>query len=218
MRHYGRPVMRTSLWAYAAVTVLSVGAGVAIAGIPGPGSDLDAGAPDVSNTVAPADTVDSESSVAATQPATTLATTTTTVAPATTLAPATTAEPAVTDPTTTNAPTTTISPVTTTLPPRDALAIVVANGAGFAGVAGRTAAVLEELGYVDVRTLDGDEIFGASVIYAGAGLQDVAQRLATDLGIDPALVFPLPTAPGVSGLDDEQLLAYMGADADTLER
>ncbi|MEO1058237.1 MAG: LytR C-terminal domain-containing protein [Actinomycetota bacterium] len=172
--------------AYAIVALLSVGAGVAIAGLPNNEP--------VDPTIIPPTTTE--------RPTPTLATTT--------LPPATTTTTTVPETTTasTVAPTSTIPE----LPPRSDFSVAVANGADVGGIATATAEQLEALGYVDVIALDGTVIAEFTVVYFTPGLEAAAIRLAEDLGANPELRAPLSEAPPVDGLDDVQLLAYLGQD------
>ena len=176
--------------AYAIVALLSVGAGVAIAGLPNNEP--------VDPTIIPPTTTE--------RPTPTLATTTIPTTPATTAAPETTAA----------ASTTTVLTTTTTtvadLPPRSELSVAAVNGADIGGIASATAAELEALGYGDVTPLDGTVIAEFTVIYFAPGFEDSAIRLADDLGANPVLRAPLVDAPSVAGLPDVQLMAYLGQD------
>ncbi len=185
--------MRTQVWVYVAVAALSLVAAVAIAGLP----SSEAREP----TIEP--------------PASTEASTTTVAVPAT--------EPAAeeTTPEVTEAPTTTTTTSTTTstvpIVDRADVVVVVANGADVGGAATRTSGVLEEAGYIDVRTFDGEEIVEATIVFADDSVGAEAARLASDLGIDEGLTLPLETAPAVPGLPDSvQLLVYLGRDVESL--
>ncbi len=185
--------------AYAIVAFLSVGAGVAIAGLP---DDQP-----VDPTIIPPTTTE--------RPTPTLAPTTVPPAtdpPATTSPPATEAGADTTA--TTLVPATTVPPTTIGdgLPARAELAVAVANGADVEGLATGTAGDLETLGYVDVAALDGTLVADFTVVYFTPTLEDAAIRLAEDLGANPDLRAPLSEAPPVDGLNNVQLLAYLGAD------
>ncbi|MEM9517155.1 MAG: LytR C-terminal domain-containing protein [Actinomycetota bacterium] len=177
--------------AYAIVALLSVGAGVAIAGLPNNEP--------VDPTIIPPTTTEPPTPTLAT---TTLPATTTTTPATTTTVPETTDAP------TTVAPTSTVPE----LPPRSDLSVAVANGADVGGIATATAEQLETLGYVDVTALDGTVIADFTVVYFTPGLEAAAIRFAEDLGANPVLRAPLSEAPPVDGLGDVQLLAYLGQD------
>lgn len=213
--------MKTQVWVYVVVAVLSLGAGVAIAGLPT--------FEDREPTIQPP-----------TETTTTTTTTTSTVAPSTTEAPAVESddvtseslistgddesddeadendapeEPAVTE-AATETSTTTTTTVPTPLAQRDELDVVVVNAAERAGVASLGSDLLEEVGYVDVGAFDGSEIFDVTVVFAAGGVQGEAERLAQEVGIQPDLIFPIDTAPTVSRLrDGVQLMVYVGRDA-----
>ncbi len=183
--------------AYAIVALLSVGAGVAIAGLPNNEP--------VDPTIIPPTTTE--------RPTPTLATTTIPATTSTSAPPATTGAPATTAPDTSVAPSTTVAPTTVPeLPPRSDFSVAVANGADIGGIATATADQLESLGYVDVAALDGTQIVEFTVVYFAPGLEAAAIRLADDLGANPDLRAPLNEAPPVNGSNDVQLLAYLGQD------
>ncbi len=230
--------MSSKIWVFLAVTVISIGAGVAVAGIPSGRSVELAEIPtsvatDVAvstdvpvDTDAPpattANTASTEPDVDTTEPDTE----TTEPDTASTEPDVDTTEPDTTEPIETTVPETTTTvtePATeatpTTRPPveRIQLSVAVANGASIAGVARSTADRLEATGYPDIRTLDGAETVERSVVYAAPGLQAEAEQLAVDMGIDVSLVFPLSTVPPLLGeLLDEQLVVYLGIDVQQL--
>jgi hypothetical protein len=212
--------MSSKIWVFLAVTLVSIGAGVAVAGIPSRDSadlsdltsvpSLTVTATSVESTPAPSPaTVDETTPVSATtEPEPTAPdTTSTTAAPSESL-PDTIAES--TDTTVVASPTTRAPVARTELP------IVVVNGAGIAGVARRTADALQDLGYPPVRTLDGIQIVGATAVFAAAGFQAEAEQLAIDAGLGPGSVFPISAVPEFSGGEDEPLILYLGADVATL--
>jgi len=190
--------MKHQWLAYLVVALLSIGAGVAIAGLPD-NVPVDATIIPPTTTEAPEPTVP-----------------TTTVAPTTvpeTTAPETT-EPETTEPETT-APDTTEpdDSVPADLPDRDELAVAAANGANVAGAAANVAIQLEELGYVEVLPLNGSDIVEFTTVYFADGFEQAALRLAEDLALLPEFVAPLDDAPAVADLpDDVELLAYIGRD------
>lgn len=180
--------MKHQWMAYVIVGLLSIGAGVAIAGLPN-------NVP-VEATIVP--------------PTTTEAPTPT--APTATLAPTTTPQPTDTAGTTG----TTVKSTTTTiaaLPDRADLIVGAANGAGIAGTAARGVATLTALGYANVKALDGSGVAPLTKIYYADGFEGVASRMAADLGLQADFIAPLADAPAVTNLPvDIQLLAYIGTD------
>jgi hypothetical protein len=189
--------MKHQWLAYLVVALLSIGAGVAIAGLP------------------------DNSPAAATLASPTTATTTTTEVsdPTTTAAPTTvpetteleTTEPEASAPET-SVPETTDS-VSAQLPERSELSVAAANGANVAGAALRMATRLEELGYVDIAQLNGSDIVEFSVVYYADGFEEAALRLAEDLALLAEFVGPLEDAPAVADLPaDTELLVYIGRD------
>lgn len=187
--------MKRQWWACVIVGVLSIGAGVAIAGLPN-NVPVDATIVPPSTTEAPAPTLPE-------RPEPTTPPTTEAPAPSTTtVAPSTTAP----------APETTLPPLPV-LPERSELRTVAANGANVAGAATRMSEQLEGLGYVNVSPLDGTEIVDLTVVYHADGLELSAARLAEDLLLPPTSIAPLSTAPSVISLPaDAQLLVYIGLD------
>jgi hypothetical protein len=135
----------------------------------------------------------------------------TTVVAVTTTVPTTTTTSTTTTSTTTTSTTTT----TTTVPlaERDVFPVAVANGAGTVGLASAGAERLGELGYTQVRALDGLEIVDVSVVYHGPDLEPFARRLALDLGLPEDRIGELATAPRVRSLRNEPLVVYLGLDA-----
>jgi hypothetical protein len=191
--------MKHQWLAYVIVALLSIAAGVAIAGLP---NDV----PVSATIVVPATTE---------VPETTVATTTTTVLPETTVA--TTAPPTTEAPATTVAPSTTVlEPTTTTvslpLPDRDEVVSATANGAGAQGAASRVADQLEGLGYVDVGRFDGTEIVEFTIVYYSPGMEEAAERMAADLELLPQFIAPIAEAPEVVNPPLVQLLVYVGTD------
>ena len=186
--------MKHQWLAYVVVGLLSIGAGVAIAGLPN-NVPVDATIIPPTTTEAPAPTV----------PETTVAPTTTA---STTTVPSTT-EPETTEPETTEPD----DSVAAELADRDELVVIAANGANIAGAGARAVARLEELGYADVVTRNGTTVVDFTVIYYAEGFEDAAARLADDLELLPDFVGPIEDAPTVSELPaDAELLAYIGID------
>lgn len=191
--------MKHQWLAYLIVGLLSVGAGVAIAGLPD-------NVPVDATIIPPTSTATTDAT-----------TTTTTEAPASTtsIAPTTvpeTSEPATSEPaiSETSEPT---DSVPQELPDRGDLFVVAANGANVAGAALRMATRLEEIGYVEVAQLNGSDIVEFSVVYHADGFEEAAQRLAADLELLPEFVAPLDDAPAVVDLPaDVELLVYVGRD------
>jgi hypothetical protein len=185
--------------AYVIVALLSIGAGVAIAGLPDGTS--------AAATIIPPTTTEA--------PATT--TTTTTDAPATTTeAPA----PTTTEPDDADSATDTTVPgdeatdtLPAELPDRDEIIAAAANGSNVAGAAARAVTLLTELGYVGVLPLNGSDIVEFTTIYYAPGLEEAAARMADDLDLLPEFVAPLADLPAVTDLPaDVELVAYIGRD------
>jgi len=196
--------MKHQWLAYVVVAVVSIGAGVAIAGLP---DNTPANA-----TITPTTTSSTaDTTTPETVPADTTAPTTTpeTTVPETTT-PATTA-PETTVPTTTEPPPGTSVPAD--LPDRSELFVVAANGSNVAGAAARMATTLEEIGYVDVQLRNGTTFSEFTAVYYAEGFEDAALRLADDLDVVAELVGSIEDAPNVTDLpDDFELLVYIGLD------
>ena len=173
--------MKHQWLAYVIVAFLSIGAGVAIAGMPN-NVPVDA-------TIIPPTTTDAPTPTA---PETTVPTTTEpeTTEPETTETTETT-EPDVSD---TTEPDTTDS-VPAELPDRNEIIVGAANGAGIAGAAARAVARLVDLGYVDVTPLDGTEVVELTTIYYADGYEAAAARMAEDLDLLPEFI-ALPARRG----------------------
>jgi hypothetical protein len=194
--------MKRQWSAYLIVGVLSVGAGVAIAGLP----DIASG--DATIAVPPS----SSEMAGSTVPETTAAPTTVSA----TTEPDVTTEPATTVPTNTVPDTTgtgTADSLPVELPDRSELRVAAANGANVAGAALRVATTLESVGYVDVLPLNGTDIFEFTTIYFADGFEEAALRLADDLELLPLFVAPIAAMPPVIDLPaDAELVAYIGSD------
>jgi len=207
---------------YVVVAMLSIGAGVAVAGLPDNA--------EVDPTILPPTATEEPAVIE--EPAST--TTTTTTAPAS-IEPESTdpeatdpdaTEPASTGPGSTDAesadtqstapdtsdPTGSIEPEPA-LPDRGEIVTVTANGAAVGGTATRWSEVLADLGYVDVQPLDGTLVVDLSVVYYADGFEQVALRLAEDMALLPEFIAPLEEAPIVVDLPDGvELVAYLGLD------
>ncbi len=195
--------MKHQWLAYVTVGLLSIGAGVAIAGLPD-------NVPVDATIIPPTTTEASETTVPSTTATTTTATTVT--VPETT-EPDTT-EPDTTEPDTTQPDTTRPDDsVQVESGERGDMAVAVANGANVAGAASNLGARLEQLGYVDVASLNGSDIFEFTVVYYADGFELAALRMAEDLALLPDFIAPLDDAPSVGALPaGTELLVYLGRD------
>jgi hypothetical protein len=106
----------------------------------------------------------------------------------------------------TTAPTT-IAPVPTTVN-ITTTKVIVANGAGIDGVAGRVSGKLKEKGYTTVEPTNAAAV-GPSAVYYVAGSDAVAGKVATDLGI--ASPTPMPAAKPVADLKGASILVVIGS-------
>jgi len=208
--------MSAQKWMYAVVVAVSIVAGLLIAGGP---SSLRSRQPAAS---AIARTTTAESVTASTTDSTSLVTAPGTITPDPTSGSSTTstAAPSTVAPSSNpsdGASVTTTSSVAgggtaTGLPLREQLVVGVANGSGYPGLAGRTAAALAELGYADPQAIDADRVSATTVHFAD-GLDAAAARLAVDAGFAPTAVAPMAEAPGLSVDDEFDLVLVLGADA-----
>lgn len=191
--------MKHQWYAYGIVALLSVAAGIAIAGLP---NDVP-----VDATIVVPEPTDASTTVPAPEPSTTVATTT----PGTT-EPATT-EP---DPSASTTVDSTAAPTTAPpadLPPRSELVTIVANGANVSGAASRNIEQLRAIGYTDIAARNGTLTVDVTDVYYADGLQAAALRLADDLTVAPERVAELADAPEVIDLPDGvELLVYIGID------
>ncbi len=207
--------MKSQVWVYIVVVLLSIGAGVAIAGIPESASEEPMLPPPSATATTTPDTSAPVTEPEVTEPEGTEPGESTTTSSSTTTTSTTTSSS-----TTTTSTTSTTSPTTTTtvpLPERSEIFVDVANGANVGGSATRVSNALEELGYVDVGSFDGDEIVDVTVIYAVEGFQGPAERLAEEVGLEAGLIFPFDAAPLVPGLGESaQILLYLGRDVESL--
>ena len=174
------------------VGVLSIGVGVAIAGLP--------------NTVPVDASIIPPTTTEAPEPA---AATTTTV-PAATVPETTT--PDTTDPAVTTDPDTADS-VPAELGERSAIVVAAVDGANVAGNALRVATELDDLGYVDVFPLNGTAIGELTTVFSAAGFEEAALRMADDSDLPPESVAPIEDSPSDADLPaDIELLVYVGCD------
>ena len=192
--------MKNQWLAYVIVAVISVLAGVAIAG--------------------PPNNVGTDAAIIV--PATT--TPATTVAPVVTEAPTTT-EAEVEEPdatttttTTTEAPesTTTSSTTTTTeaepeVDPSEVVVVSV-NGAGTAGLATRVRNELRDAGFTQARATDGTTLVDATVVYFLPDFAREAIAVAETLDLEFSDVRPIDDAPEYGQLEGDQVVVYLGRD------
>ena len=98
------------------------------------------------------------------------------------------------------------------LPARAELRVVVLNGTGITGLAGRTAALLAADGYPAPVAGDGPASDGTTVVYYRGENAPAARRLASDLGGSPE-VRPLASgAVDSAAPEDAQLVVLLAGD------
>ena len=218
--------MKTQRWVYVVLALLSVGAGVAIAGVPDQvprdptiaapaGGTVDA-APrptDATGSDAPAATTATTAGDGTSADDGATRGTAGDTTPASSPVDGTTA-PAGDGPAGTDAPPGTTGAATSVAPapPRAELAVAVANGASVGGAASEVSAALEAVGYVDVGSFDGTEIVDLTTVYRADGYEAAADELVAAMGVAPDLVRPLAELPRVDGLGDQPVVVYLGRD------
>jgi hypothetical protein len=107
---------------------------------------------------------------------------------------------------------TTTTPATT-LAPLSAAKVVVANGAGVGGLAGKTTEYLTAQGIATATATDANTRYTTSAVYYQPGLESQAQQIATILGIAAVQPFPtqLPLADPAA-IADANVLVLLGQD------
>lgn len=178
--------MRTTRIAFVATGLLALGAGIAIAGLPGPAPEAIVISPDR------------------------VTTTTATLPPPVEPGPDTTTTTVTT--TTTTTPPTTTPPTTVPLLDRADLVVVVANGTGRGGVAAGTIDQLRPSGYDEMFPVDAVQTQPTSGVFHQPGLEGEAERLALDAGLDVGAIAPADAAPAVTGNNVFDLLLVVGRD------
>lgn len=201
---------------YVVVVLLSIGAGVAIAGLPDNSSESAPIPPATTvetTTTLPADPVETTEPepVDTTEPDEPDPSDSTDVSAPDTTAPDTAVDTTEPDATDTTEPDSTES-TTPALPPRESVAVVVANGAGEDGLAGRTAEPLIALGWTNMRTTTGLDVLDTTTVYYLDGFEASASQLAVDLGLSPDAIAPVAFAPELAEPLLAQLIAYLGTD------
>lgn len=102
---------------------------------------------------------------------------------------------------------------TTTLAPRPPaeVKVLVANGSGVAGAAGRVRDQLAAKNYNVLAATDATSSASASVVYFNEGFETEATVLASELATPPA-VQPMPPEPPVTDLRGADVLVVLAAD------
>lgn len=100
---------------------------------------------------------------------------------------------------------------TTTAPPllRSEVKVLVANGSGVNGAAGRQTDELEALGYVTGTPTNAERV-PATIVHFATGFQAEAEVLATDIGATN--VQAMPAVAPVDDLQNAMLLVIVGPD------
>lgn len=181
--------MKNQALVYVLVAVISLAAGVAIAGAP--------------------------ESVAVPATITTIVeptTTTTEPAATTTAVPTTEPEVAATEPEVATTETTTSTTTTEPAPDPADIVVVAVNGAGTQGLASDVRDQLVFFGYTQARATDGTTLVDETAIYYFDGFEAEAAEIARFLEIDPETIRPIAEAPEFATLDGDQVAVYLGRD------
>jgi LytR cell envelope-related transcriptional attenuator len=167
-------LMKSPWVTIAAVLIVALAAGAAIAGRPTtPANDI---------------RISSVPTTTTSPASTTLAPSPTTAAPARPVATTTAVTAVTTAPTTTTAATT-----TTPEPDRSTVLVLVANAGNASGIARAEAARLVTLGYPKPVTNDATELIAQTTVYARAGHEDEALQLLADAGLPADRLRPFPS-------------------------
>ena len=103
---------------------------------------------------------------------------------------------------------------TTTAPlrPPAQVKVVVANGSGVDGAAGKLTTTLQGMGYATGNPADAPANVSATVVYFAAGFEGEAQAVATAIGGQPAIAQPMPTPPPIADTQSASVLIMLGPD------
>jgi hypothetical protein len=109
--------------------------------------------------------------------------------------------------------TTTTSTPPATTPPGN-LVVLVGNGSGVSGRAKATMDKLTNLGYTNIKAVDGKDS-GTTIVYFAAGFEEDAKALAAQMNLPAERVQALPAeTPLKVPVNDAQLVALVGSDFD----
>lgn len=108
------------------------------------------------------------------------------------------------------------APPSTAVAPGE-LQVMVANGAGVRGLAGDVAGRLQNVGFPNTTAVDATQQVTATQIYFVEGLENDAVVIAGGLGFAADRVAPMPGAPPVTSLAENQVLVVLGPDAQSGE-
>lgn len=203
-------LMKSPLVTLAAVLIIGLAIGAAIAGRPTtPAHDIRVAA--VPTTAATTTTTSPSITAGDPPPTTTTAPGAVITDPTTTIAAATT-----TTTTTTTAPpaATTAPPAATTAPgpDRSTVLVLVANAGSESGIARAEAAHLATLGYIKPLTADAVAPQKESVVYARAGHEDEGLLLLADAGLPAVRLRPFPDQAFTTLDDQANVILALGND------
>lgn len=92
------------------------------------------------------------------------------------------------------------------------ITVVVANGSGVSGLAGRVSATLETAGYATLAPTDALADASVSRVFYIANSQPAAALVAETLGLPASAVVPLAAPSPVADIGTAQVVVVLGAD------
>jgi hypothetical protein len=110
--------------------------------------------------------------------------------------------------------TTVATPVTGTTHPPNEVKLLVLNGAGVVGAAGRATDTLSAAGFAPLEPADAPARVEATAVYATAGYEADAAAVAAALGAPPTSVAAVPDPPPAD-LQGANVLVVLGPDVAT---
>jgi hypothetical protein len=100
---------------------------------------------------------------------------------------------------------------TKALRPAAQVKVVVANGSGVSGAAGKVTTTLQGKGY-QVGSATNATRVAKTVVYYVPGYEREAQAVAVALSVAPAMVAPMPSPAPVTDLQNAQIVIVLGPD------
>jgi len=104
------------------------------------------------------------------------------------------------------------SVLTPTTRPAAEVSVLVANGSGVAGAAGRVTEQLQQFGFVMIEAANAPKT-SVTVVYYVEGFQAEGESIAGKLGVDATSVQPMPEpVPPIDGVGEAKVLVQLGPD------
>lgn len=104
------------------------------------------------------------------------------------------------------------SVLTPTTRPAAEVKVLVANGSGVSGAAGRVSEQLQPFGFLMVEPSNAPST-SVTIVYYAPGYQGEGEAVAAKLGVDAANVQPLPVpAPPINRIGDANVVVQLGPD------